>query len=296
MRKFFKVAENVFTLELSDSSALWPLLTQYDPFEVEASGGEPVFSLGLTREIEQEPLEVVYDVPTEKGETKIRLSRCASGWIFEMAPSSELPVCGRLFASPDFSEGRLQILSRRAWDAQFAVNNSLMLLYAFTTAERGILEVHASVIKYEGRGYLFLAKSGTGKSTQSRMWLENIEGATLLNDDNPIVRVSGDQVVVYGSPWSGKTPCYINDRCPVGGFVLIRRAQSNRITRLGIVEAYANLYSSCSGLRQDRRMADGLHSSLEKAVCSVPSYVLDCLPDADAARVCCKGVLEGLGE
>ncbi len=53
---------------------------------------------------------------------------------------------------------------------------------------------------------MFLGESGTGKSTHSRMWLENIEGSTLLNDDAPAVRISADGTTAYGTPWSGKTP------------------------------------------------------------------------------------------
>ena len=62
-----------------------------------------------------------------------------------------------------------------------------------------------------------MGKSGTGKSTHSRLWLENVPGATLLNDDNPIVRLTLVGAIVYGSPWSGKTPCYKNESAPLAG-------------------------------------------------------------------------------
>ena len=92
-------------------------------------------------------------------------------------------------------------------------------MYAFRTATLGTLEMHASVIAHEGRGYLFLAKSGTGKSTQSRMWLRCIEGAKLLNDDNPAIRIADGRPLVFGTPWSGKTPCWRNLSVPVKALV-----------------------------------------------------------------------------
>jgi hypothetical protein len=138
---------------------------------------------------------------------------------------------------------------------------------------------------------MFLGKSGTGKSTHSRQWLEIFPDAELLNDDNPVVRAEEDGTIrVYGSPWSGKTPCYRNFDAPVGAIVRIRQSPDNRATRQNIVEAYASVYSSCSGLKSERDIADGLHATLEKVVMGVPCFVLDCRPDHEAAEVCYKAV------
>src|SRR5690606_24548491 len=77
---------------------------------------------------------------------------------------------------------------------------------------RAIL-IHASVVSCAGKAYAFLGKSGTGKSTHSRLWLRHIAGTELLNDDNPAIRIEPDgRVFVYGTPWSGKTPCYKNKK------------------------------------------------------------------------------------
>jgi serine kinase of HPr protein (carbohydrate metabolism regulator) len=55
------------------------------------------------------------------------------------------------------------------------------------------LKLHASVIEKEGRALLFLGKSGTGKSTHSRLWQQYVPGCSLLNDDEPVVRVNDEQ-------------------------------------------------------------------------------------------------------
>ena len=56
---------------------------------------------------------------------------------------------------------------------------------------------------------MLLGKSGTGKSTHSRLWLKYIPDTKLLNDDNPAVRImDNNTIMIYGTPWSGKTPCY----------------------------------------------------------------------------------------
>lgn len=291
MLKAYKVAGCTFHLELPESEILQSRLTQYDPFETEPVE-DPVFTLGLVKELEDVPLEVAYDAPVEPGETVVRLYRAGEGWQFEMAPNSEHPISGRMRSNGDFTSGALQIPSKRISDAIFAINNSLMLLFAFSTAGLGVLEMHASVIRNSGKAFLFLAKSGTGKSTHSSLWLKHVPGSDLMNDDNPIVRVWPDgRVICYGSPWSGKTPCYRNIECPVGAFVRIRRCSENKIERLGILDSYALIYSSSSGYKTDRQMADYLHNTIEKTVTSCDCYVLDCRPDKEAAEVCSKQVL-----
>ena len=144
-----------------------------------------------------------------------------------------------------------------------------------------------------GYGYVFLGKSGTGKSTHSQLWIDNISGCSLLNDDNPVVRVEADGTVrVYGTPWSGKTPCYRNLVVPAGAIVDLHQAKKNAIRRMSLPEAYAAMYVSLSGYRFIKEMADGLHRTNEKIVTTVPVYSLDCLPNADAAFLCYKTVTQ----
>lgn len=291
MIKAFKVAEHVFCLSLPDDCSLWNNLGQYDPFIVPDTT-DSLFDLELVPSVEDAPREVVYDVPTEDGETVVKLYRQGENWLFEMSPDHNVPICARMLAEPGFRKARIEICSRSASKALFSINNGLMLMYAFSTAGLGTLEMHASVIRNEGMSYLFLGKSGTGKSTHSRLWLENIEGSELMNDDNPIVRVWPDgRVIAYGSPWSGKTPCYRNEQAPIGAFVRIRQCPENKIEAMRIVEAYATIYSSCSGFKADRQMADGLHATIEQIVLNVPCYLLDCRPDREAAELCASTVI-----
>ncbi len=85
------------------------------------------------------------------------------------------------------------------------VDTSLMLLYAMRSAAGDTLLFHSSTIVKDGKAYLFLGKSGTGKSTHSGLWLKHIEGTRLLNDDNPVVYVTPEGTpMVSGSPWSGR--------------------------------------------------------------------------------------------
>ena len=141
---------------------------------------------------------------------------------------------------------------------------------------------------------MFLGHSGTGKSTHSSLWLKYIEGTELVNDDNPVVRINeNNEVRVYGSPWSGKTPCYRNVSYPIGAIVKLDQAPYNEITRLKGIKAYAAVMPSISGKRWDSKQADGLHETEDLLAQLVPVWHLDCLPDEAAARLCCKNCADG---
>jgi hypothetical protein len=177
----------------------------------------------------------------------------------------------------------------------FVLNNLLMMLYAFIAAPHGVLMMHASVIKHAGHAYLFLGKSGTGKSTHSSLWLKHIPDCELLNDDNPLVKVEavGQHVQVFGSPWSGKTPCYRNEEAAAGAFVRLEQAPFNQISKVKAAPAFSYLYPSCSCLREDAAINSAIIDSVTAAISIIPVYHLKCLPDKEAAMMCYEAVRKG---
>ena len=105
-----------------------------------------------------------------------------------------------------------------------------------------------------------------------------------LNDDNPVVRVDDQETAIaYGSPWSGKTPCYKNLSFPVGAIVKLHQYPSNRIKPLSKLHGYIAIAESVSGKTWDKAIAEGQHQTKEAIVKNTEVYYLDCLPDRDAA-------------
>jgi len=291
MLKHYRVAEHTFGINLPDDSRIWGVLGQYEPF-LTSSAEDELFVLSLTDTMSWDGMELVLDAPSEGDEPVVRLFRRSGEWFFELSPRIGMPICGRVGISADFKDVQLKLECNSRNLILFAVNNAFMLAFALATAGKGTLEMHASMVSNSGKAFLFVAKSGTGKSTHSSLWLENVPGTELMNDDNPIVRVHPDgRVVAYGSPWSGKTPCYRNVEAPVGAIVRIRRCEENKITKLSLLEAFAQLYSSCSGLKADDALSDAIYDTISSVVSSVPCYVLDCRPDKEAAEVSSKELL-----
>lgn len=162
----------------------------------------------------------------------------------------------------------------------------LWVMFGIVIAPMRGIAIHSSTIEWHNRCALFLGESGTGKSTHTRLWCENIEGTNLLNDDSPIIRIIDNTLRIYGSPWSGKTPCYINRSYAVAGFVRLSQAPHNRIKRINKLMAIGALLPSCPHLfAHDSALQDEICKTLSMAIATTPVYSLECLPDAEAAHL-----------
>lgn len=283
MKRVYQVAGHRFAVIMPDNHLAWREMKPYEPFMVEDSE-DLVFTAEMVEEIPDTTDKKRVQVSNERPDmSRIVLYDWNGGWLLELAPTLEAPVRTYIIVDKAFTKAQFRLLG----SMRYSIGSVMMLMYAFSTAQKNTLLMHSSVTMKDGKGYLFLGTSGTGKSTHSQLWINNIGGCELLNDDNPVLKVETDgSVHVYGSPWSGKTPCYRNQDCPVGAIVDLHQAKKNVITRLPLVRAYAALYVSFSGYRFIKEMADGLHATCEKVVSTVPFYSLQCLPDAEAAFLC----------
>ena len=285
VRTYYCVAGHTFAVRAADRLLL--SLENMRPFVV-SSVEDPLFCIDIIQcEIPASmsiPPQWV-DMPADDM-PRIEVYSLPDAWLFRIAIIANAPVCCELRCSRDFRSAQLSFAPDEP-DSRFCIDNALMLLYAFRTASLRTLEMHAAVVVKDGQGFLFLGRSGTGKSTHARLWLQAYPDAWLLNDDNPILRVMDNgEVLVFGSPWSGKTPCYKNASAPVATIVKLSQAPENTLRRLRLPEAYAGVLSSASGLKTEPKMADEIYKTIRHIVTHIPCYQLDCLPDTDAARMC----------
>lgn len=289
MKRVYQVAGHKFAVVMPDNALAWNEMKPYEPFLTD-DGDDVVFGVEMVDSMPDTSSKQKVTVSCERPDMpRIELYEWNGQWLMEVAPALEAPIRVSVITDKSFKMAKFRVLG----SMRFSLNTIVMLMYAFATSGLDTLLMHSSVTVKDGKAYLFLGKSGTGKSTHSQLWINNIEGCELLNDDNPILRVEKDgEIRVYGSPWSGKTPCYRNLDYPVGAIVDLHQAKANRIRRLSLVEAYAAMYVSFSGIRFVKEMGDGLHKTNEKVVSAVPCYALDCLPNADAAFLCCKTVTQ----
>jgi len=286
----YNVAGHVFEVVLPEGASEEACLQPYVPFRYSGET-EPLFRLRMEYAEDFGALDPgpVKECLNDEAPYFWMFER-EGGFNFGFSYSKSRPDC-ILIPSDDFADSVVYVPAAKADRlSEFALSNAMMLLYTFRTTPYETLMVHASVIRHAEGGYMFLGRSGTGKSTHSRLWLSNIDDAVLLNDDNPVIRLVDGEPYIYGTPWSGKTPCYKNESVPLKAVVRLSQAPFNRITRHASLQAYASLMPSCSCMRWDRNSTDALHKTVEKVISKVRCWHLECLPDADAAHTCHQAV------
>lgn len=162
----------------------------------------------------------------------------------------------------------------------------LRIAYGMAVVHQQTFKLHASVIAKNGKALVFLGKSGTGKSTHSRLWQEFVPGSLLLNDDEPIIRLMQDgSIRVFGAPWSGSTPCYRNESAEVAAFVHLRQHPENELVKLHGAQAFATLFEPVALLRSDKENREKVASLISSILEKVPIYRLDNRPDREAVRL-----------
>ncbi|MGN0202870.1 MAG: phosphoenolpyruvate carboxykinase [Candidatus Cryptobacteroides sp.] len=287
----YKVAGLSFRLLIPGGREARELLPSFSDFATDDEGS-PIFSFdaaGLIpgalegRKMDESDTDLGHLVLSvlESGED-------LRGYLVELQGTAEGPV-HRMYADPAFSE----LAAELDWDAPDAGRTlSSMLRIAFSQAvlRHGGISIHSSAVAADGRAYLFLGSSGTGKSTHSQMWMRTFRGCGLVNDDNPVLRVEDGEVFVYGSPWSGKTPCYRDVKYPVAGLARLRQSGENRFRKCTDVDAFVALLPSCSVVKGNKMLQDCLFDTITAICDRVPVGVMDCLPDCDSARICRKGL------
>ena len=151
---------------------------------------------------------------------------------------------------------------------------------------------HGSCISVDGEGYLFTAKSGTGKSTHTRLWREAFGSrAVMVNDDKPLLRIRESGVTAFGTPWDGKHRLSSNISVPLKAICILERGEQNEIERVNLVEAYPMLLQQVNKPGETPKMLKTLQL-LESLNETVGLYRLRCNMEPEAARIAFEGMQE----
>ncbi len=156
--------------------------------------------------------------------------------------------------------------------------------------EFGAYLFHSAVIEYNGDGFVFSAKSGTGKSTHIALWRKKF-GADVhvVNGDKPIMRFVGDRLYAYGTPWCGKEGWQTNTKVPVKALCFIERSENNRIRKIGADESVMRLFHQIL-TPSDIETVDALFPLLDRTLKEIPCYVLGCNISEEAAEIAYNGM------
>lgn len=156
------------------------------------------------------------------------------------------------------------------------------------------LLIHGSAIALDGAGFLFTAKSGTGKSTHTRLWRERFGSrAVMVNDDKPLVRLTQDGAWVCGTPWDGKHRLSSNISVPLRAICLLERGTENEITPISAQEALPMLLQQCYRPRESRKLMK-LLALMDDLAQRTAFFRLHCNMDPEAAQTAWEGLQNSL--
>ena len=274
MNRKYQIAGHLFEVSGEKLCEAVARIEGFRPFEV--AEGEPGFGFQEGK-VTDVPEMATVEYTLEYEGVKGTFGRTAEGFRLNLQPEAE---------------GAFDIWFREGETVVYLGGNWSMLLYRFAlwvayglmTLRRDTLAIHSSCIVYQDKAVLFLGESGTGKSTHTRLWREHIGGAVLLNDDSPMIRVEEGKVWAYGSAWSGKTPCYKQERYELVACVRLSQAPYNRIQKLSVLQAYGAIHPSCAPeFAYDDALYDEVSRIIGQILSLVPCYHLACLPDREAA-------------
>lgn len=244
-------------------------------------GREPVMVM-RTRRLEQVPVPQGEPIERVKNVTVVRLAdgrfcRYAHG----QTPNGERgPVLFAIYYTPDYSRVDIELFAGRR-NPNFTLTDFEYTYTGISFQNRlsylGGGVIHSSSLAWNGQGVVFSADSGTGKSTHTGLWKEHFGDAVeIINDDKPAIYFDGEQAMICGTPWSGKTDLNRNLAVPLRAIVFLERGQENAIRRLDTVESMLNLTAQIARPYFDESLGVRVLDFTERLLTHVPIYGLAC--------------------
>lgn len=172
--------------------------------------------------------------------------------------------------SPQFSDGYIEnICLYRSICVQLPKYNRFLL--------------HASVLEYDGKGYAFLGRSGTGKSTHTRLWLKHLPNTRVVNGDKPILECIEEGFIVHGTPWQGKENWGYKGKALLRGLCFLEQAPENKIRILTPAETANRVFTQVLLTEKEEETVATL-DLLDKLVSATPAYLLSCNISEEAVK------------
>lgn len=162
---------------------------------------------------------------------------------------------------------------------------ALWIAFNFSVACLQTVAIHSSSIVYQNKAFLYIGESGTGKSTHTKLLCQYLTGTELLNDDSPILRIIDGKCFVYGSPWSGKTACYKQQKAILAGIARLSQAPVNVLEQLSLHKSVAALFPSFPPeLYLNKKLQHYVIDFISSIMDSVVVYSFKCKPNKEAAE------------
>lgn len=192
--------------------------------------------------------------------------------------------------SKDFSD--VLLVKNDSFQGNLMVELGFLFFYAMLSRDSCVL--HGIIMEYEGRGILVLARSGTGKSTHTRMWRDE-ENALIINGDRCLCRKVDGKWFAYGMPWCGTSGECVNRRVAISDIVFLDRGAKNTVVPMSQFEATMRLMECIKAPTWDRDLYISAMDYCEELAQTIPMWNLRCTPDLEAVQVLKEALFGGSG-
>ena len=201
----------------------------------------------------------------------------------------------------DIARERIQSARQRERDGlppretseQYLEILALLRRIANRIVDENVVLFHGSAVAVDGKAYLFTAPSGTGKTTHTRLWLEQLPQAHVLNGDKPFLRLDPNGTAsACGTPWRGKERYGCNEILPLAAICLLKRSEENHIAPITSRDALDALMRQTHIPNDATAMLKAIQL-IGKIGEGVRLYRLDCNMEPEAARVSIGAMIGG---
>ncbi len=208
-----------------------------------------------------------------------------SGLLLECLDTRTLQPRIRALLTPDFSTVQAHVLEhlvdeQPGWVPMQVFNPIVELCLVSRVALDGGLVLHAAGVLSSQQGLIFTGPSGAGKSTLAQRFAD--QGASVLSDERIILRIDGERIVAYGTPWVGSGRHAMNASGSVTGLYCIRHgAEAHRIDTMNPGHIVSALLQQSFLPHWDRPAMNSTLAFLGTLIQRVPCRRLACLNQPD---------------
>lgn len=163
-------------------------------------------------------------------------------------------------------------------------NEFLRMIFYTHAIQRHMMQLHSSLIDYQGHGLMFLGPSGIGKTTQAELW-NQYRDALIINGDIVFVQETEKDFLGWGTPWHGSSPYCENTNVPVEALIILKQAPENSIRKL---EGFEKVSAVSNSVFYPRWLENGMElclETLDHLLSKLPVYELSCRPDEEAVEL-----------
>jgi len=152
--------------------------------------------------------------------------------------------------------------------------------------EYGGAVFHGAVLLFEGKAYIITARSGVGKTTHIRLWLQRFgEKVSILNGDKPVLRIIDGKIYACGTPWNGKEGYGTRGKALLSGIAFLERGEENSYKSLTPSDALVRFMGQIYMNKENPLALTRTLGLADKILSGTALYEFRCNMDISAAEM-----------